>query len=226
MARPYISITNPSYNVGILSLDLWAFRLRGLDTDNRTLTIGGFSQSLTQSNTAALVGGTALGAFPDQAVISPVTHTFSVDLGLTANHGASTEYTPASVTWVLSGTAFPGDSLTFGALVVEPNQVGLSFSATASAVDVVQLIGVSFSSTEGFEITTDGDTFTVTSPWGGYYNGLTSSLVITSGLSPSGLLFATTSNVLFDGGVTTHNLTLSAPVYFGFDESVSFQLSI
>jgi hypothetical protein len=221
MARPYINISNPSYNNGILSLDLWAFRLRGLDTDNRTLTIGGFSQSLTQSNTAVLVGGTALGAFPDEAVISPVTHTFSVDLGLTANHGVDTVYTPASVTWVLSGTAFPGDSLTFGALVVEPNQVGLSFSATASAAQVVQLIGASFSSAKGFEITTQGNAFTVLSPWGGFYNGLTSSL----SLSASSLT-ATSSNVEFSGGLTTHNLSLSAPVYFGFDEKVSFQLSI
>jgi hypothetical protein len=221
MARPYINISNPSYDNGILSLDLWAFRLRGLDTDDRALTIVGFSQSLTQSNnTTALVGGTALGAFPDLAVISPVAHTFSVDLGMTANHGVDTVYTPASVTWVLSGTAFPGDSLDFE-LVSVGTPFSVTFSATASATQVVELIGASFSSAEGFEITTQGNAFTVLSPWGGFYNGLTSSL----SLSASSLT-ATSSNVEFSGGLTTHNLSLSAPVYFGFDEKVSFQLSI
>lgn len=222
MARPYVNISNPSYNAGILSLDLWAFRVRGTDADDRSMSISGFSQSLTQSFTLPLVAGTALGAFPDSAVTTPVTHTFSVDLlTTTANNGPDTEYTPATVTWTISGTAVPGDELTFG-VDTEPEQFGpYTFSATFSAPQVVALIGASFSSNDGFEVTTSGNQFTLVAPWGSYYNGLTSSLGVTS-VS----LSATTSDVQLLGGITTHNLSFVAPAYFGFDEKVQFQITM
>lgn len=222
MARPYVNISNPSYNAGILSLDLWAFRVRGTDADDRSMSVDGFSQSLTQSFTLPLVAGTALGAFPDLAVTGPVTHTFSVGdlITSTANNGPGTEYTPATVTWTISGTAVPGDELTFG-VDIEPNQFGITFSATFSATQVVALIGASFSSpVNGFEVETSGNQITLLATWGSFYNGLTSSLGVTSST-----LSATTSDVQLAGGITTHNLSFVAPAYFGFDEKVQFQIT-
>jgi hypothetical protein len=159
-------------------------------------------------------------------VTAPVTHTFSVDLlTTTATNGPDTEYTPATVTWTISGTAISGDSISFGVDVVEPNQFGVTFSATFSALQVVELIGASFSSSEGFELSVSGNQLTLISPWGSYYNGLTSSLDIVLA-SVLGSLSATTSDVEMSGGVTTHNLSFVAPAYFGFDESVQFQITM
>lgn len=229
MSRPIIEIGQVTYATAsnLVTIPVSAYRIRGTvdptpNADNPTLTITGFSQSITLDLDDN-------GAYLAADGLSPRSVTFSADLETsTASTSDTTTYVPATVLVEFEGSATNGDVFTFS--TTEETLIDHTFTediATASLI--VDDILSGFSTTKGFTASVVGSTLKISAPFGAYYNGLDlnidkTSTSLTASVVGGGPIAATYGE--FSGGQTQYNLSLNAPDYFGFSDDITFSFTI
>lgn len=218
MSRPYLSINSVSYDPGVVSLDILALRIRG----GGAISITGLTQS---TNVINLSDGYFQGSLTFSAVLDTST----------ASNAETTTYSPSSVKVSFSGASASTTTnvkLNLGSGLGNLLGVGgYTFSATQSAASASQTIfeNLDFtSSPSGFTASLSGSEITLSAPWGNFYNDLDCFLVLTPGTFGFTGSFGNGSGTFseFSGGVTTYNLKINAPDYFGFSEGQTFALTV
>jgi len=199
MSRPYLEINSLSYATvsNVLSVGVHALRIRG----GADITLSGLVTA-----TISLSDGYTNG-----------TYTYSVDIDGSTSSTAT--HVPATVTFALTGTAYPGDNFQ---MEVFGTPLDYTFSATSSSSFAATTLASEFDGSlmeEGlFSASSSDSSLVLSAPYGSYYNGLDVNVAYTG----STLLVATYSE--FSGGESLYELSVNSPSYFGFSESRSFNL--
>jgi len=197
MSRPYLEINSLSYATvsNVLSVGVHALRIRG----GADITLSGLVTA-----TISLSDGYTNG-----------TYTYSVDIDGSTSSTAT--HVPATVTFALTGTAYPGDNFQ---MEVFGTPLDYTFSATSSSSVAATTLASQFDGLlmmiEGpLSASSSDSSLVLSAPYGSYYNGLDVNVEST-------LLVATYSE--FSGGESLYELSVNSPSYFGFSESRSFNL--
>jgi hypothetical protein len=208
MSRPYLNINSMTYSAGVLSMNYSYYKLRSATPASRTLTITGFSSSISFVQTHDNVDYSS-GRNSDYI-------TFSVgSLGTSS----TTSYTPASTVITFGGTpsttsnvVFTLNSLPLGSVTSSVSTLSTYLSSIAS--------GLAFSATNsGFVATATGTTLTFTAPvtTGTVNNSLALTMVATRGAGGSTLTWS--SVAVFAGGVNTHTPLLTYTTIGGGEDT-------
>jgi len=219
MSRPYVNINSATYSGGstdVVTLDVTAYRLRG----QSTLTIGGF----TQSRTVALSDGYYNGSFTFSANINGSTSS-TLDSGTT--------FTPATATFVFSGTASGGTTKTNVKIQLFPSATnvygtgGYTFSSTQSTAQAVATLLSNVNLPTGVTASVSGNSLIFTAPanTGAYYNGNDAKIMGGVSLGTLGFTFSSTYySGTWSGGVSTLTLPLSTTDFGTIDDSFKFDV--
>jgi len=236
MSRPYININSSTYDsaTDVITFDVSALRLRG----ETSLTVGGFTQSITISLTDGRYLTDEVGYF-----------TFSANINGTSSNNLTGDetFTPATAVFTFGGTAAGGTTKTnikmqvwgSGTTASGPTALydlfgagGYTFSATQSSTTAVAtLLENIISLPTGATATTSGATLIITAPvsTGAYYNGNVAKIGgtgVPAVLGGAGFTFSDTyyTGPSWSGGVTTISVPVTA-TNFGQLETQIFNLS-
>ena len=235
MSRPYININSSTYDsaTDVITFDVSALRLRG----ETSLTVGGFTQSITISLTDGRYLTDEVGYF-----------TFSANINGTSSNNLTGDetFTPATAVFTFGGTAAGGTTKTnikmqvwgSGTTASGPTALydlfgvgGYTFSATQSSTTAVATLLENISSLPtGATATTSGSSFIITAPvsTGAYYNGNVAKIGgtgVPAVLGGAGFTFSDTYyTASWSGGVTTITVPVTA-TNFGQLETQIFTLS-
>ena len=235
MSRPYININSSTYDsaTDVITFDVSALRLRG----ETSLTVGGFTQSITISLTDGRYLTDEVGYF-----------TFSANINGTSSNNLTGDetFTPATAVFTFGGTAAGGTTKTnikmqvwgSGTTASGPTALydlfgvgGYTFSATQSSTTAVAtLLENIISLPTGATATTSGATLIITAPvsTGAYYNGNVAKIGgtgVPAVLGVAGFTFSDTYyTASWSGGVTTITVPVTA-TNFGQLETQIFTLS-
>ena len=236
MSRPYININSSTYDsaTDVITFDVSALRLRG----ETSLTVGGFTQSITISLTDGRYLTDEVGYF-----------TFSANINGTSSNNLTGDetFTPATAVFTFGGTAAGGTTKTnikmqvwgSGTTASGPTALydlfgvgGYTFSATQSSTTAVATLLENISSLPtGATATTSGSSFIITAPvsTGAYYNGNVAKIGgtgVPAVLGGAGFTFSDTyyTGPSWSGGVTTITVPVTA-TNFGQLETQIFNLS-
>ncbi len=198
MSKPWFQINSVTYSSPNLTLQYSFGRLRGDVFGNKTITIDGFSGSISFTEDKF-------------ANIGSEVQTFTV--GALGTNSSATYVDPTSITWTFGGTT---STTTNAKLTLGSTQLS-SFTASSSALATF-LAGLATSidgNAKGIAATSTSTTLVVSAPnTGNLYNGTQVFLNLTKG---TGTIIGTSSFGLsnsgtFSGGSTAYNLRMTIPV--------------
>lgn len=219
MSRPYIKINSMAYSDSVLSMDYTYYKLRSATPNTRTLTVTGFSSSLSFTTSHDNVDYSS-GRVSE-------TLTFSVtNLGTSS----TTTYTPSSISYVFGGTPSTTSNVTF---TLQGATLSSATSSSATLATFLSSIvnGFSYGSTNAnFTASVSGNTIIFTAPAysGTIFNNIAISAkgglggaagaTLTYSVSGQGTTY---SNGTFSGGVNTNRAILSYDD-LGYTSTISF----
>lgn len=209
MSRPYFNINSMSYTSPVLTMNYSFYKLRSATPNSRTLTITGFSNSISFVETHNSC---------DFSGLTSETLTFSVP---TLGTSSTTTYTPSTYGIVFGGTPSTSTNVI---LSLQGSNLG-SFTASGSVLSTYLTsiaTGLAFSGVNsGFTASVSGSTLTITAPknTGTIYNNTAVTLAVVIGSGGSTLTYSAATSLT--GGVNIHTPVLSyGPL--GFTDNIVF----
>lgn len=200
MSKPYISINSVTYSSSVLTVNYNFGRLRGLVTGGSPISVYGFSNSISFTNTSTYGNN--------------VTATFSVNALGTASGANYSD--PTAITWTFGGT--PSSTTTNARLTLGSTQLSSYTSSTTVLATFLSGLATSLTGIKGVAATATSTTLVVSVPnTGNLYNGTQLFLNLTQGASS---IVATansgvTNSGTYSGGSTTYNVYLQSSAVNG-----------
>ncbi len=199
MSKPYISINSVTYSNSVLTVNYNFGRLRGLVTGGSPISVYGFSNSISFTNTSTYGNN--------------ITATFSTNALGTASGANYSD--PTAITWTFGGT--PSTS-TNAKLTIGSTQLSSYTSSTAVLATYLNGLATSLTGVKGVSATATSTTLVVSVPnTGNLYNGTQVLLNLTPG---TGTIIGTansgvTNSGTYSGGSTTYNVYLQSSAVNG-----------
>lgn len=200
MSKPYISINSVTYSNSVLTVNYNFGRLRGLVTGGSPISVYGFSNSISFTNTSTYGNN--------------ITATFSTNALGTASGANYSD--PTAITWTFGGTP---STNTNAKLTIGSTQLSSYTSSTAVLATYLSGLATSISgNSKGVSATATSTTLVVSVPnTGNLYNNTQVFLNLSQGAST---IVGTSSNGVtnsgtYSGGSTTYNVYLQSSAVNG-----------